>query len=307
VIDRDEIIRCLLENNRARVVAAITTEAVREIASRHHLRGVAAVAMGRAVTAGLTLATLTKDEEQVTLQILGNGPLGSITVDARSSGRVRAYLKHPSVVLSVGQSDTARVSLAEAVGNQGIVNVIRDLGMAQNYSSQTALQTGEIDSDVENYLLTSEQIDSVLRCDTLVDGEGEVIASAGLLVQTLPQAEGAALVEFIRQTLDDQRLSQVLLEAAGTIDAETLARRLLGPVADSLQTLERRPVTFACSCSRTRAASTLEMLHEEDLQAMILQDNQAQVSCSFCGQQYTFSESELELIRRKRGPAGPAS
>jgi molecular chaperone Hsp33 len=134
--------------------------------------------MGRAVTAGLTLATLTKDEEQVTLQILGNGPLGSITVDARSSGRVRAYLKHPSVVFSVGQSDTARVSLAEAVGNQGIVNVIRDLGMAQNYSGQTALQTGEIDSDVENYLSTSEQIDSVLRCDTLVDGEGEIIASA---------------------------------------------------------------------------------------------------------------------------------
>jgi molecular chaperone Hsp33 len=93
----------------------------------------------------------------------------------------------------------------------------------------------------------------------------------------------------------------------GTIDAETLARRLLGPVADSLQTLERRPVTFACSCSRVRAASTLEMLHEEDLQTMILEDNQAQVSCSFCGEQYIFSESELELIRRKRGPAGPAS
>ena len=305
--DHDEIIRCLLENGHVRVVAAITTQTVREIASRHHLRGVAAVAVGRAGTAGLTLATLTKDEEQVTLQILGNGPLGGITVDARSSGRLRAYLRHPGVVPWAGPSDSLRLSLAEAVGTKGVVNVIRDLGMAQNYAGQTPLLSGEIDRDVENYLSTSEQIDSVLRCDTLVGGEGEVIASAGLLVQTLPQAEGAALVEFIRQTLDDQRLSQVLHEAAGTMDAETLARRLLGPVGESLQTLETRPVTFACSCSRARAASTLEMLREEDLQAMILEDNQAQVTCSFCGEQYTFSESELELIRRKRQPAGPAS
>jgi molecular chaperone Hsp33 len=266
----------------------------------------AAVALGRAVTAGLTLATLTKDEEQVTLQIIGNGPLGGITVDARSSGRVRAYLKNPGAVLPPAASGLLRVSLAQSVGNQGVVSVIRDLGLAQNYAGQTVLQTGEIDSDVEHYLSTSEQIDSVLRCDTLVDGDGEVVASAGLLVQTLPQAQGEALVEFIRQTVDEQRLSQVLGEM-GAIAAETLARRLLAPMSDSLRTLDCRPVTFACSCSRARAASTLEMLHEEDLQAMILQDNQAQVTCSFCGEQYTFCESELEMIRRKRQPAQPAS
>jgi molecular chaperone Hsp33 len=307
VTDHDEIIRCLLENGRARVVAATTTQAVREIARRHQVRGVAAVALGRAVTAGLTLATLTKDEEQVTLQILGKGPLGSITVDARSSGRVRAYLKHPGAVPQSGASGLVRVSLAEAVGTQGVVSVIRDLGLAQNYVGQTALRTGEIDSDVENYLANSEQIDSVLRCDTLVDGEGQVIASAGLLVQTLPQAGGTALVEFIRQTLDEQRLSQVLGETAGAMGAEDLARRLLGPASESLQTLDSRPVTFSCACSRARVASTLEMLHEEDLRAMILEDNQAQVTCNFCGEQYTFSESELEVIRRKRKPVGPVS
>ena len=194
MIDRDEIIRCLIENGRARVVAATTTHTVREIARRHDARGVAAVALGRAVTAGLMLATLTKDEEQVTLQVLGDGPLGSVTVDARSSGRVRAYLKHPGAVPWSGTSGTTRVALAAAVGSKGVVSVIRDLGLAQNYAGQTTLRTGEIDSDVENYLLESEQIDSVLRCDTLVDGQGEVVASAGLLVQTLPQAEGAALV-----------------------------------------------------------------------------------------------------------------
>jgi len=306
VTEHDQIIRCLLENGRARVVAATTTQTVREITRRHNALGVAAVALGRAVTSGLLLATLTKDEEQVTLQILGNGPLGGITVDARSSGRVRGYLRHVDGVPWVGASQPARLSLAEAVGKQGVVNVVRDLGLAQNYAGQTALQTGEIDSDIEHYLATSEQIDSVLRCDTLVDGEGGVVASAGVLVQTLPQAGGEPLVEFIRQTWDEQRLSQVLLEAPG-VDAESLARRLLAPISETLQILDSRPVTFACTCSRARAAATLEMLHEEDLRAMILEDNQARVGCNFCGEQYTFSESELELIRRKRQPARPAS
>ena len=305
--DHDEIIRCLLENGCARVVAATTTQTVREIARRHNAHGVAAVALGRAVTAGLTLATLTKDEEQVTLQILGNGPLGSITVDARSSGRVRAYLKHPGAVPWIGESGPGRVLLAEAVGNQGVVSVIRDLGLAQNYAGQSALATGEIDSDVEKYLLTSEQIDSVLRCATLLDSEGRVTASAGLLVQTLPQAGGEALVEFIRQSLDGERLNQALREATGGLGAETLARRMLAPMSDTLQTLDCRPVTFACSCSRARAAATLEMLHEEDLREMILEDNQAQITCNFCGEQYIFSEGELEIIRRKRQPARPAS
>ena len=301
----DTIVRCLLENGRARVVAVTATEAVREIARRHKALGLAAVALGRAVTAGLALATLTKDDEQVTLQILGDGPLGGITVDARSSGRVRAYVKHPGAVVPSSESGAGRVSLAKAVGCKGVVNVIRDLGLAQNYAGQTALVTGEIDRDVEHYLTASEQIDSVLRCETLVDGAGEVTACAGLLVQTLPQAQGEALVEFIRQTLDDERLGQVLSEAA--VDAETLARRLLAPMSDSLQALDSRPVTFACACSRERAASTLEMLHEEDLQAMILEDNQAQITCNFCGEQYVFSESELELVRRKHQPTRPAS
>jgi molecular chaperone Hsp33 len=303
---QDAIIRCLLENGRARVVAATTTETVRTIADRHEARGLAAVAVGRAVTAGLLLATLTKDEEQVTLQVLGDGPLGGVTVDARSSGRVRAYAKRPGAIPWTGDPVGERLSLADVVGRHGVVSVIRDLGLAQNFAGQTALQTGEIDSDVESYLQKSEQIDSVLRCDTLLDEEGRVMASAGLLVQTLPQARGAAVVELVRQMLDDQSLARSLREAE-TPDVATLARAVLAPMAESLQILDTRPVTFFCPCSRERAEATLEMLHDEDLRAMVLKDKQTRITCNFCGQHYDFSESELELIRRKRLPKQPAS
>jgi molecular chaperone Hsp33 len=300
----DTIVRCLLDKGRARVVAAITTDTVREIARRHAVNGIAAIALGRATSAGLMLATLTKDDEQVTLQVLGHGPWKGVTVDARSSGQLRAYLKHPKAVPWKGEGVGVRASLAEAMGKDGLVNVIRDLGMSKNFAGQTKMVSGEIDQDVESYLQGSEQIDSVLRCDTLLDGEGMVAASAGLLVQTLPQAEGAALVEFIRQTIEVDRLSQVLRESNPS-EAADLVKAVLGPLEHELEILESRPVSFGCPCSQERAARTLEMLHDEDLQAMILEDNQ--VTCNFCGQQYGFSESELELIRRKRAPQTPAS
>jgi molecular chaperone Hsp33 len=215
-------------------------------------------------------------------------------------------LKRPKAVDWNGEGVGTRVSLADVMGSEGLVNVIRDMGMSKNFAGQTKMVSGEIDADVEIYLQKSEQIDSVLRCDTLLDGEGMVAASAGFLVQTLPQADGAALVDFIRQTLATERLSEVLRES-DPADGAALVKAMLAPLENELEILESRPVCFACPCSHERAAKTLEMLHDEDLQAMILEDNQAQVTCNFCGQQYVFSESELELMRRKRAPQQPAS
>jgi molecular chaperone Hsp33 len=302
-IPGDQIMRSLIEDGRARVVVATATHAVREMVLRHQTLGVPAVALGRGALAGLLLATLTKDEEQVTLQVLGNGSLGSVTVDARSSGRVRGFVKRPTAVTWDPElASTPRLAIGDAVGKQGVVNVTRDLGLAQNYSGQVALSTGEIDEDVEHYLTTSEQIDSVLRCETLVDRDGKVTAAAGLLVQTLPQARGAAVVEFLRDTLRGPALSSVLISALAkdAFDPESIARAALGQCASDMQVLDLRDVRFFCPCTRERAESTLGMLRPEDLKEMILETNDAEVTCNFCGQQYRFSEIELERIRRKR-------
>ena len=301
-ISGDRIMRSLIEGGRARVVVATATHAVREMVLRHQTLGVPAVALGRGALAGLLLATLTKDEEQVTLQVLGNGSLGGVTVDARSSGRVRGFVKRPTAVTWDPElASTPRLAIGDAVGKQGVVNVTRDLGLAQNYSGQVVLSTGEIDEDVEHYLTTSEQIDSVLRCETLVDRDGKVTAAAGLLVQTLPQARGAAVVEFLRDTLRGPALSSVLISALATdaFDPESIARAALGQCADDMQVLDLREVRFFCPCTRERAESTLGMLRPEDLKEMILETNEAEVTCNFCGQQYRFSEIEIERIRRK--------
>ena len=302
--------RGLIEGGRARVVVVTATATVREMAGRHGAVGLPAIALGCGAVAGLLLATLTKDEEQVTLQILGDGPLGGVTVDARSSGRVRGFVKRPAAVpWDKGLTAAARITVGDAIGKRGVVGVIRDLGMAQNYSGQVALQSGEIDEEVERYLVTSEQVDSLVRCDTLVDDDGNVIAAAGLLVQTLPQAGGAALVELLRDSLRGPVFSNMVRCACdeGQLQPEAVAKAALGQCADGLQVLDQREVAFFCPCSRERAEATLGMLRPEDLQEMILETGEAEVTCNFCGAHYRFSEVELEQIRRRLDQARPQS
>lgn len=298
----DQIMRSLIEGGRARVVVATATTAVREMAARHGIGGIAAIALGRSALAGLLLATLTKDEEQVTFQVLGDGPLAGVTVDARSSGRVRGFVKHPhAVAWDKKLADALPVLIGDAVGRNGVVSVIRDLGMAQNYSGQVPLSTGEIDHEVESYLISSEQIDSVVRCDVLVDADGNITAAAGMLVQTLPQAHGAAVVELIRDSLRGPGFSSVLAEvlAQERFEPHPIAMAAIGQAAADLRVLDTRPITFFCPCSRERVESTLGMLRQEDLKDMLLEDNQAEVLCNFCGAKYRFSDIDLERIRRK--------
>ena len=306
----DQIARGLFQAGRVRVVVVIATAAVREMAALNKALGAPAVALGRAALSGLLLATLTKDEEQVTLQVLGKGPIGGVTVDARSSGNVRGFVKRPNAVTwDPALAAQPRLELGEIVGKEGVLGVIRDLGMKQNYSGQVAMSSGEIDEEVEHYLNTSEQIDSVLHCDVLVNSDGEVTAAAGLLVQTLPQAHGAAVVEFLRDTLRGPAFPSLLAThaARGALDAEAIARAALGSSADDLQILDVRSVKFFCPCTRERAESMLGMLRPDDLKEMILETNDAEVTCNFCGQQYHFSEIELERIRRKHDKPQPQS
>ena len=302
---RDEVVRCVIADLPVRVVAALTTGAVREAARRHEAGAAGAVALGRGLTAGLLLASLTKDDEQVTLQVLGDGPLGGVTVDASGAGTARAYVKHPGAGrLTEGD---ARVSLAAAIGGAGVVSVVRDVGLLQNFSGTTGIRSGEIDEDVERYLTESEQIESALACDTTVGADGRVLASAGVLVQALPGSEGATDVVLARALFQQGALARIV--GAGVPDsAEDLVQAVFAGRLGAIRVLDRRPVRFFCACSRDRAGASLAILGGADLSAMILDDGKAEVICNFCRARYDFDDKDLERIRRQvTGAAGPLS
>jgi molecular chaperone Hsp33 len=294
----DEIVRTALRDHPVRVVAVTTTGVTREAVRRHQAGRAAALALGRGLTAGLLLATLTKDEERLSLQVLADGPLGSLTVDAGSAGTARAYVKNPRVPLpAAGGSEGGRPSLGEVVGRTGVVSVIRDLGLRENFRGQTALASGEIDEDVERYLRQSEQIASVIACDAIVGADGAVEIAGGILLQALPGSDGAAIVTAAGEELRAGGLMRIL--AAGPTSAEAIIGAGLGDRFGEIHLLDRRSVRFHCPCSQPRAAASLALLGNAELSEMILEDGKAEVTCNFCRARYQFDDAALETIRRE--------
>jgi molecular chaperone Hsp33 len=302
----DEILRCLVAGGDVRIVVVNATGVAREGVRRHGATGASAIALARGLTSGLLLATLTKDEERVTMQLLGDGPLEGLTVDATSAGTARAYVKNVAVEAPHGPRSRPRIGAA--LGANGIVNVVRDVGVGQGFRGQTPLATGEIDDDCERYLMDSEQIESALRCETVLDADGNIVAAVGVLVQALPSGRGAATVRAARERLHDGALVAALAAGGEKVDAGGLIEDALGSVLGAWRMLDSRPVRFQCGCSRERAGASLALLGAAEIGSMILEDGRAEVVCNFCRTRHEFSEAELELIRRDLGgPVGPPS
>jgi molecular chaperone Hsp33 len=287
----DHLVRAIDRDRHIRICAAITTALVADSARRHQLSPIASRALGRALTSGALLATLTKGDERVTVQLIGDGPVGSITVDANGSGDVRGYALHAQAGADFG----AERSVADLVGRSGVVNVLRDLGLKDLYQGQTAIVTGEVDEDIEAYLRGSEQVPSALGCDVLIDDNGGVIVAAGVLIQTLPGGE-PAVVREAQHALRTGALAELLQE--GVRSARTIAERIWTPGAIEFIG-DVRTVRFHCRCSPGRIGEMLALLGTDDLDEMIAEDKPAEVVCHYCNTRYQIGRTELEQIRAR--------
>jgi molecular chaperone Hsp33 len=299
-VAHDQIARCVLDGAAVRVVAVCATGAAREAARRHRADAGVATALGRAAAAGLLLATFTKDEERVTLQLLGDGPLGAVTVDAAASGGVRAFVKNPA--LRIPAQPWRRVALGAFMGRHGVVNVVRDLGLKESFSGSTVLTEGDVDGDVENYLVASEQIDSALGCEALLNDDLVLAAVGGVLVQALPGGADAPLLAAARARLRAGCLADLLRAPGGPPSAEALAAGVLGDDAAGMRALDVRPVRFACPCSRARAVATLALLGRQELVSLLEDDGGATVECQFCRESYRFTAADVDAATEAARP-----
>jgi molecular chaperone Hsp33 len=298
------LLRALLPIPNLRVVVAVSTGVAREATRRHGAVAGAAAALGRAVTAGALLATLTKDRERVTAEITGGGDLGPLVIDANASGDVRVYVKNPSKL--VPAIPGARIPIGAAVGTAGLVRVTRDLGLRETVSGQTALVDGEIDTDLEKYLTDSEQVPSVLACEALIGSGLDVAIAAGVLFQTLPGSEGLPILERLRAELRGGSLVRALAAATATPTPEALAETLLGDLAPDLLALDERPLRFFCPCSKARAIGTLGVLSLDDLAEMVAEARGAEVTCEFCRAKHTITAAELEAVHAEARAGRPS-
>lgn len=281
----DVAVRALSADGHVRAMACVATELVETLRRRHHTSPVATAALGRTASVAAMMALMLKGDERLTVQIKGDGPLGSIVVDADSHGHVRGYVDHPEVDLPLNAQ--GKLDVGGAVG-RGTLYVMRDMGLRDVYSSSAALQTGEIGDDFTYYFAVSEQTPSAVGAGVLVDRTG-VIAAGGFIVQLLP-GHGEADVQALEERLGQMRSVTDLLRDGAT--AHDLLHRVL---PDAVITAEQ-PVQFRCTCSRDRLAAILRSLGDDELRALMEEQGGAEVRCHFCNEVYRYSAEELQAM-----------
>jgi len=289
----DQLIRATAADGGIRAVSVITTSLTEEARQRHNLSYVATAALGRTMAAGLLFASsMKRPGSRVNIRIQGSGPLGGITVDAGLDGTVRGYVTHPEVELL--PTADGKLDVGGAVGHEGYVYVIRDVGFGYPYSSTVELVSGEIGDDLTHYLATSEQTPSALMVGFFTDSQG-VSAAGGLLIQIMPKAaRDETLVELLESRLSTLTGFTSLLQAGKTIPA--IFDELLGDMGLVILP-EVQMVRFHCSCTHDRVLNALKLFSEVEIQEMIQDDQGAEATCEFCSTVYHASEGELtELL-----------
>lgn len=288
----DRLIRATAADNGIRAVGVITTNLTEEARQRHNLSYVATAALGRTMTAGLLLASSMKKEgSRVNLRIEGNGPLGTIFIDAGLDGTVRGYVQHPHVELPPNAK--GKLDVGGAVGKDGFLYAIRDVGYGYPYSSTVELISGEIGDDVAHYLVTSEQTPSALLLGVFVGADG-VTAAGGLLLQILPKAaRDESLVELLESRISHLSGFTPLMREGKSLN--DIMQELLGDL-DLVIFPETQMVRFDCRCSFDRVLGALKLLGEAELQDMIEKDEGAEATCQFCGEVYQATETQLNQL-----------
>ena len=288
----DQLIRATAAEGGIRAVGVITTRLTEEARVRHKLSYVATAALGRTMSAGLLLASnMKRAESRINIRIKGNGPLEGILVDAGLDGTVRGYVGNPDIELP--PNSKGKLDVGGAVGHDGYLYIVRDVGYGYPYSSTVELVSGEIGDDLTHYLITSEQTPSALVLGVFVGVEG-VSASGGILIQVLPKAaRDEALVQTLESRVAGLAGFTPLLQAGKNLPE--ILEGLLGDMG--LEILpETQLVRFHCSCSFKRVLGALKMLGEAELQDMIEKDDGAEATCHFCGQVYQASSDELAQL-----------
>jgi len=288
----DQLIRATAADGGIRIVGVVTTRLTEEARRRHSLSYVGTAALGRTMTAGLLLvSSMKRPESRVNVRIRGDGPMGGVLVDAGLDGTVRGYVDNPAVELP--PTEEGKLDVGSAIGRNGYLYVVRDVGYGYPYSSTVELVSGEIGEDLTYYLATSEQTPSALALGVFVDAQG-VEAAGGLLLQVMPKAAKdeslisllesrvATLADFTPKLRANQTLPDIFESLVGDLNLEILPGHQL--------------VQFHCPCSYNRMLGALKMLGVDELQDMIEKDDGAEATCHFCGEVYHANSDELAQL-----------
>nr|WP_122013159.1 Hsp33 family molecular chaperone HslO [Maliibacterium massiliense] len=286
---QDTILRATLADDQVSVLLARTTHLVEDARKTFDASPLATAVLGRTLTMTAMMALSLKNaRDSITVTLAGGGLIGKVVAVGRPGPLVKGYVDDPRLELPLNEQ--GKLDVGWAVGRDGMLTVVRDLGLRDPYVGQARLQTGEIGDDFAFYFTVSEQTPSMVALGVLADRDG-MRASGGLLVQPLPGCNEDVIARLEQKAKD-------LANISALVARHDTARAVLEALFSDMdpRVLQEQSPHFACDCSRERVTRALVAMGEQELTQLIEEDHKAELTCHFCNRRYAFDERELRDI-----------
>lgn len=299
----DQLVRAITKDGAVKAVAVTTRELTERARNIQKSLPVATAAMGRALAAASMMGNALKEENaSLTLQIKGGGPLGTVLAVSDHLGNVRGYVQNPQVDLPLRED--GKLDVGRAVGAEGTLTVIRDIGLKEPYIGSVGLLGGEIAEDLAAYFVESEQIPTACALGVLVDRDQSVRAAGGYLIQLLPGADEDVIAKVEGGVMAAGPVTALLDRSP---DPEALLRTVLSDF--EVEILETSPVAYRCYCSRDRVERALISMGVSELEDLLREQGGCELGCQFCDKVYQFTGEELQALidrmkAQERGESG---
>ena len=289
----NKITNFLAYDGRIAITCIKSTSMVEEARKIHDLSPVATAAFGRLLTITALMAVEMKNEQdKITIEIKGNGPIGGMLTTANNVPEIKGYVINPYVDLSL--NEFGKLDVGGAVGQDGYIHVIKDIGLKEPYIGVSNLTSGEIADDFTNYFVNSEQRQAAVALGVLVDKNG-VREAGGYLITPMPDATDEDISNVEKGIFEAGAISKMLDEKLSLID---IAKKVTGD--KSIKVIEDCTVpVYKCDCSKEKMTNALMSIGKKELKDIIEEDGKAELVCHFCNKKYQFNKEELEDILKQ--------
>lgn len=290
---KDKIIRGTAKDGMVRFIGGITTNLVNEGTALHECTPVASAALGRMLTAASLMGVQLKSEkEAITLRMNGGGPVNGVTVTAHSNGTVKGFIGNSKVDIPL--KENGKLDVSGAIGKNGLLYVIKDMGLKDPYVGQVPIYTGEVAEDLAYYFTVSEQTPSAVALGVLVDKDLSIKAAGGFIIQMMPDAD-ELLADVITYRLQDMKPITALIEEGKTI--EDIIKEIFEDMDPKI--LEEIEPEYKCDCSKERIEKALISIGSKDLNEIYDEGKDEEIVCNFCNKKYKITHDEIgELIEK---------
>lgn len=287
----DILIKAIAKDSNIKITAVSTRDLIERARQIHMTLPVATAALGRTLSATSIMgANLKDDNGSVTVQIKGDGPLGSIVCVSDNAGNVRGYLQNPA--LDIPLKPNGKLDVSGGVGTDGYLTVIKDIGMKEPFIGTTQIVSGEIAEDITSYYANSEQVGAACSLGVLVDIDQSVKQAGGYILEVMPNLSEEDFAKLEQNIATIKPVTTLFEEGHSLLD-------IINMVLDGFEVsiLETTPIKYDCKCTKDRVTKALISIGKKDLIEIANEEEKIEMTCQFCDEIYTFTKQDiLDLI-----------